>query len=68
MLNRNHLHLSSNYVKPGEDYISFMKLNITIDLLSNIVIIILMGMITIMLVSYLIGPYVKERKVNDKNK
>lgn len=64
MLNRNHLHLSSvsMYIKPGNSFVSFTKKNDTIDLLTDILIIILMGMITLILVSFLIGPDPDEKK------
>ncbi len=57
MLNRKHLYLSESehYVQPGEHYIQFKQVNHIIDLWSNIVIILLMGMITIILVSFLLS-------------
>ena len=72
MLNRNHLHLSSlpTYIKSIDDYRVFTKTNNTIELFSNILIIILMAMITIILVSFLIGPEDNKKrcKKDDKNK
>jgi hypothetical protein len=69
MRERNHLYGSSQYVKPGISYRNHLELENTIDLMTNIIIILLMGMITIMLVSFIISPPIiptKRVKVNNK--
>jgi hypothetical protein len=70
MLNRNHLHLSSvsQYIKPGNQYILFMERNNTIELLTSIVIIILMGMITIILLAFFLVDPDTNKKVKGYNK
>ena len=53
MLRRVHLHLSNRdtYIQPGNDYTMFIHTNFIIDLLSNIIIIILLAMLTIIMIS-----------------
>jgi hypothetical protein len=67
MLERNHLHRSSMNIKPGDSYRIHLEMDFRLDLLTNIVIILLMGMITIMLVSFIISPPIIVKK-HDKEK
>jgi hypothetical protein len=67
MLQRTHLYGSTNYIKPGEEYLKHLETDAKLDIMTNILIILLMGMITIMLVSFIISPPIiptKRDKVN----
>lgn len=70
MLNRNHLHLSNveYFIKPGLSYKKFIRNNIVIDILSNIVIVILLFIITISIVSFLLYQPKKINNIHESKK
>jgi hypothetical protein len=63
MKGRGHIHVKMNDMY-GQEYVDHMRLNHLIDNLSNLVIIILYAMITIIILSYILS----EDSKKDKNK